>query len=290
MSKITTKNLNALSLIFLFFVSQPAFSSFYCSNSFDRTEKVSIENVFSKSLTIDDNASAQILKLKDNNISISLNVYGEKEKITGNLDIDKMLYVELFGRSVICWKERDEQESEALVIVDMQPSFLGREKNKKVVNALNENILDAIELAKRNGVYIIFIEFKGYGQTIDTLRDSVSDYKKVRYFIKTTDGMLEKANISKDEILSFLIYHQINSLAFAGVNGGACVFASILDGLRYFKNVYAYNTGIADFTLKNAQVNYSYGDLFNEIRFADPKRVGSFTDLNGLDDLKMIWE
>ena len=76
------KDLKAFTLLIMVFVSQQSFSSIYCSSSFDRTEKVSIENTFSKYLTIDDDATAQILKLKGNNISISLDVYGEKEKIT----------------------------------------------------------------------------------------------------------------------------------------------------------------------------------------------------------------
>ena len=297
MDRRLIKELKAFTFLIMVFASQQSFSSTYCSTSFDRTEKISIENTFFKHLTIDDDATAQIFKLESNDISISLDVYGEREKVVGNLNVDKVLYVELFGRSVICWKEtKKEQESKALIVVDMQSSFSERDKNqntlknKKIVSSLNENILEAIELAKKKGAYIIFIEFEGYGETIAPLKKSVANYEKVEYFIKSTDGMLEKSNKSKNEIITFLVYNRINSLVFTGANGGACVFASIFDSLRYFEDVYALNSGIADFTEKDFQANYSYGDLFDKIRFADPPRVGNFADLDDLDDLKKLWK
>lgn len=278
-------------------ISHPSFSSIYCSKSFDRTEKISIEMGSFERIRIDDNAVAQIINLGWYNLLISLNVYGEKEKKNADLNESKIVYVESFGRSVICWKEESKtKESQALVIVDMQSSFVERDgnqntdRNKKIITNVINNIIETIEIAKQRGIYIAIIEFEGYGSTIEVIRNSVKNYDKVKYFTKSTDGMFEKSGKSKDKILSFFIEHQINNIVFTGVNGGACVFASIFDSLRYFKNIYALNIGIADFTKESFKYPYDYGNFFSTIRFFDPPRIGDFKDLASINDLKDVWK
>ncbi len=145
----------------------------------------------------------------------------------------------------------------ALVIIDMQPSFVSRGGNHKIpsnvkkLKEILENQKKMIRFAKERKMPIVFIEFKDQGDTYSELKLAAKGYKSVKYFHKTTDGMFDDANEGLKNLSDYLRNEMVGTLIITGANGGACVEASIYGALHYNYNVTAYNEGIADFNYKD---------------------------------------
>lgn len=163
----------------------------------------------------------------------------------------------------------------ALVIIDMQPGFSElngqhvRPENVAKMAKLIEEQKKAIKEAQAAGIPIVFIEYdtEGFMHTGATSPELIGaatkNYRDVRVFKKTTDGLFEKKNKYLKEINEFIKREQIGTLIIAGANGGACVQRSIKGALQNNCNVVAYSNGIADFNFKDFIYPYAgrYGDM-----------------------------
>lgn len=156
-------------------------------------------------------------------------------------------------------------KKDALVIIDMQPYFIERSlyhseaENTRKVQEVLKNQKEAIKAAKAANIPIIFIKYKSYGDVASELKQEVKDYKEVKYFLKDTDGMLEKYNFKRKDLISYLSSKDIGNLIILGSNGGSCVASSIYGALEENYSVMAYLNGIADFNFPDfeyPQKNY----------------------------------
>lgn len=144
----------------------------------------------------------------------------------------------------------------ALIIIDMQPQFVtrgGNDKDPANVNKVNDIIASQkkmIELAKKQNIPIIFLEYENFGETNSELKKATEGYDCVKYFTKTTDGMFESSNKNEKPLSDYLRSKNIGNLIITGANGGACVSQSISGSLENNYNVLAYTNGIADFNYK----------------------------------------
>lgn len=154
----------------------------------------------------------------------------------------------------------------ALVIIDMQPGFVTRgghdkdPENVKKVQTIIANQKQMIELAKKQNIPIVFIEYEGFKDTNSELKKSAEGYAGTKTFIKNTDGMFESYNKNVKPLSDYFRSEEIGNLIITGANGGACVEGSIEGALKNNYNVLAYNAGIADFNYENFIFPYDYAD------------------------------
>ena len=145
----------------------------------------------------------------------------------------------------------------ALIIIDMQPSFItrgGDDKDPANIKKVAEIIAhqkEMIELAKKQNMPIVFLEYEAMGDTNSELKKATEGYANTKYFTKNTDGMFDSYNRHEKELSEYLRTKEIGNLIITGANGGACVSESISGSLANNYNVLAYTYGIADFNYKD---------------------------------------
>lgn len=165
-----------------------------------------------------------------------------------------------FAEDTICDSNTNQT---ALVVIDMQPEFFTRGGNdkepanvKKVEDIIAAQV-EAIKKARSQNIPIIFIEYDctafkiECGDTNSSLKEAVRNYRTVKYFKKTSDGMLESRNKNRSDLVGYLKQNNVGNLVITGANGGACVLRSITGALDGNCSVLAYSNGIADFNYKN---------------------------------------
>jgi nicotinamidase-related amidase len=166
----------------------------------------------------------------------------------------------------------------ALVIIDMQYHYITRDgfedlgDNEEKLRQVLERLITLIEIAKSQQVPIILIEtkFKGNyrGPTHQALIDAIGNYKDVRIFIKTTDGMLDEKNQARAELENHLNKRGVTDLVVTGANGTICVKCSILGALRRGYRVWADRFAIIDFNYSDFIWPFSY--LSSEFLLTSP--------------------
>lgn len=159
----------------------------------------------------------------------------------------------------------------ALIVIDMQPKFVTRggndqtPANKAKVDQIIKEQVAAINRAKEANIPIVFLEYEGdYGDTNDTLRAAVGNYKDAKFFKKNSDGMFEDYNKHKKDLADYLTRKQVGTLIITGANGGACVLQSIRGALGNNCTVIAFSKGIADFNYKD--FIYPYVGQYSNIK------------------------
>jgi nicotinamidase-related amidase len=113
--------------------------------------------------------------------------------------------------------------SYTLAIIDMQPYFTAGLKRRA-----HDNCAIQIKKAIKDRAAIIFVEYRGYGNTSRSLKSLIrkASYDRQYKVTKTTDnGGKEIAALIKKERLA------ASRIKVCGVNTDACVHASVL-GLR----------------------------------------------------------
>lgn len=109
-----------------------------------------------------------------------------------------------------------------LVIVDMQESFLDSDQRRVKMHCKR-----LIKKAVQDRAPIIFLEYKGYGPTMDPLIKALGNYKNA-YFLEKDDPD------GSSEVQKALLKWKLpsNRLCIAGVNTDQCVFetATVLTG------------------------------------------------------------
>lgn len=100
-------------------------------------------------------------------------------------------------------------------------------------------------------------------ETVDFLKSAVTNYKEIKFFKKTTDGIFNSGNENLDEIEHYLKQKSISRLIFLGVQGDGCVLQSIQGALDGNCDVVAYEKGIAN------GYRYSNGQYFGFQHLAD---------------------
>lgn len=195
----------------------------------------------------------------------------------------------LFLFSLFSVRTFSDETNKALVIIDMQPYFVTRDgfdktsENQEKVKQLIQAQVEAIQKAKEAQLPIMFIEYSGDGKTNEVLRKSAENYKNVVFFLKDTDGMLDKRNSHQSELVQFLNKNRIQTLIILGANGGACVLKSIEGALENGYNVVAYPKGIADFNYQ--EFIYPYEGHYDKIKASTklPNKVCTFRQVNDLN-------
>jgi nicotinamidase-related amidase len=145
----------------------------------------------------------------------------------------------------------------ALIIIDMQPTFItrgGDDKDPKNIKKVAEIIAhqkELIALAKKQNMPIVFLEYESMGPTNSELKKETEGYANTKYFTKDSDGMFDSYNSHEKELSDYLRSKEVGNLIITGANGGACVSESISGSLANNYNVLAYTYGIADFNYKD---------------------------------------
>lgn len=154
----------------------------------------------------------------------------------------------------------------ALIVIDMQPYFAtrngveNRQMNKKALEDITKQQTETIKQAMAADMPIVFLEYHGYGDTNDSLKNLVKNYSKAKFIDKTTDGMFDRSNTYKEELTKYLNENEVGKLIVTGANGGACVESSISGALNIGYDVIAYSKGIADFNYYT--FIYPYDDYY----------------------------
>ena len=203
--------------------------------------------------------------------------------------IKKLLIIIILSFSINCFAaELCKGGNHAMIIIDMQPYFYKRNghessfDNIDKVNKLIEKQIEAINLAKKNNIPIIFIEYKkrNTGKIDSRLLEVVSNYKNVQYHYKTKDGMLDSKDKQVNKLVSYLESHDISNLIILGANGGACVEESILQAIRNDCNVMAYSAGTADFNFDRFKYPYKYSyNPINNCRHCTYRQANTIEDI-----------
>lgn len=179
----------------------------------------------------------------------------------------------------------------ALIIIDMQPTFVERggndhkPENKKKVAEILAIQTKSIEMAKKAGIPIVFLEYEDFGPTNSVLKKAVGDYAKTKYFLKDTDGMFSPRNDYKEELDNYLESEKVKTLIITGANGGACVKSSISGALRENYNVLAFSKGIADFNYRD--FIYPYDDKYH---FTPKCKDCTFREVDDLHEIGILME
>lgn len=179
----------------------------------------------------------------------------------------------------------------ALVVIDMQPKFVTRGGNDKTpenvakVKQITDEQIAAINWAKQANIPIVFLEYDGdygdYGDTNSDLKAAVANYKELKFFKKTSDGMFESYNKYRKDLVDYLAKKQVGTLIITGANGGACVLMSIKGALDSDCTVVAYTKGIADFNYKD--FIYPYVGKYSDLKPNCPNC--SFKEISSLEGL-----
>ncbi|QLY26898.1 isochorismatase family protein [Bdellovibrio sp. KM01] len=190
------------------------------------------------------------------------------------------LFITLLFSTVISmpgWAEeicKQNSGNAALVVIDMQAYFAERNgayetpENKKKIKDLQQQQMDAITKARQSGIPIIFIEYDLDPESSPTnpnLKQAAFSYEKTHTFLKDTDGMFDRNNKYRDQLIAYVQKNNIGTLLITGANGGACVYQSIKGALNGNCNVVAYNKGIADFNFED--FIYPYAGYYKDMRY-----------------------
>lgn len=183
----------------------------------------------------------------------------------------------------------------AVVIIDMQSYFMSRvserkktENSEKIATLLSSQMA-LIQKAKDRNIPIIFIEYEGdFGRTNYRLIDMVKTYNNVRFYKKTSDGMFDSYNFHREKLVRHLQRLGIGHLIVAGINGDACVLASIRGALKNNCSVTLFTPGVANFNFSHLTYPYSARDSLKTFNskctncsfqeFSDLSEVDSFFD------------
>jgi nicotinamidase-related amidase len=182
-------------------------------------------------------------------------------------------------------------DKSALVIIDMQPSFVNRNENdkkpenvKKVERILKVQV-EAIREAMKHQVPIVFLEYEEKGDTNEVLKNETKNYDKVKFITKDKDGMFFPVNYHTAELIDYLESKNIGTLVIMGANGRACVQDSIAESLGLNYHVVAFSKGIADFNY--AEFKYPYAGFY---KFEDGCPDCLFKEVNKLSDVVLEFE
>lgn len=144
-------------------------------------------------------------------------------------------------------------ENTAVMIVDMQVGFgLKPRKDEDFDPWLNKLLSEQenlIKIAIRKGAPIVVVKYEcedRCGPLVPRIEKAIKGYKNLTIVRKSTDGLFDKGNIFKSEILNFIKLNRIGMIAVAGVNGTGCVGKTILGAMKNNCSVLAIKPAIAD--------------------------------------------
>ena len=197
-------------------------------------------------------------------------------------------------------------ENRALIVIDMQPGFVERINtqfqidNRKKISAVVDNQVKAIELAKSQGLPIVFIEMENetqeYGQTLLPLRNAILGYEKAKVIKKSTNGAFSDGNKFKPQLLSFLEQHEVKELIITGANGSACVRATVNTAVMNNFSVLMFSNGIIDFNSPDFVYPYRYfSRASHDVYYEELLRVSnlncnhcSMENVTSIEELKWV--
>jgi nicotinamidase-related amidase len=188
--------------------------------------------------------------------------------------------------SVLCFAESN---NTALVVIDMQDQFIergeihNRPDNVEKVEQIFKFQIATIRSAVEAKIPIIFMEYRGHGETNTQLKQAVGDYSNVKFFVKAADGMFDD-EATKKRLVAFLNENGIKNLIITGANGGACVANSIRGALENEYSVVPFTKGIADFNYD--EFIYPYENRFNDME--KKCKTCTLSEVSSLESVKEV--
>jgi len=155
----------------------------------------------------------------------------------------------------------------ALVVVDMQKSFISWEpnefsfENEKKFKATNKEQERLMHFALENEIPIVLIKYAQQGPIMPKLHSLARGYDRVKIFEKNTNGAFNPLNSGKKELTSYLQKQGVNNLIVAGANGGSCVRSTIQGALVDGYSVVACSDAIIDFNYEKFKYPFEYSAI-----------------------------
>ncbi len=183
-----------------------------------------------------------------------------------------MIKVYLFLVTFLLISSNASAMKSGLLILDMESYFIidykgGRElarRNKEKLEALIEEQVRVIRLAKKNNVPILATLYGTWGNLLPVLKSELSGYQNFTIIRKEYNDLFSNGlgnEIHRKKALNFLDKYLIDNLVVMGANGGACVQSTIIGALKESYTVKAYPKGIADFNYHEYIYPYYLNDF-----------------------------
>jgi len=182
----------------------------------------------------------------------------------------------------------------ALVVIDFQPEMWTRtgqhkkEGNVEKLKQMKAAVLQSIEMAKKEKLPIILVQFENSGPVYSEVTDALKGYPNGKTIFKDSDGIFEsdglmtKKNSYKEDFIQHLKKEKIKNLVMIGANGWACVRSSMKGALENNYNVIAFDKATADFNSDNFKYPYVNDYRLNNVICDNCsfRRVREFQDLS----------
>jgi nicotinamidase-related amidase len=116
----------------------------------------------------------------------------------------------------------------AVVLIDMQPGFL-KKFSPEAVQSLVHAQRKLLTYAAREDLLVLEFRYRGHGDTIDEVRDAISNVPRLVPFVKAhQSGFQDDLEEGNGYVENLLRQQGISRICFAGVNKSACVYSTAL--------------------------------------------------------------
>ncbi len=144
----------------------------------------------------------------------------------------------------------------AIMIIDMQESFLNKKKETIIPNHVK-----VINFYKKQNVPLIIIESAGYGDISYDLRNAIATFPK-----KLVSTFTKYANdsFSNQRLNTYLEVNSIKNLLLMGINGGICVYETAVSARSYNYNILTSRDLLHGYCPKSIYTWYKKNGTFQE--------------------------
>lgn len=164
----------------------------------------------------------------------------------------------------------------AVVLVDMQEEFVKRStaEQSKEYQELVQHQMKLLEWAIASNIPIIIYEYNNMGATDYRLMNIVKDHEYIQLF-KFSDNAFNSITTFVDTF-DYLRKWDVDTIIIAGVNGGACIAATVSGAIRNNLNVISSKDIVADFNTSP----FTYpDDNWHKLVYEDSSKFKMFSSL-----------
>ncbi len=133
----------------------------------------------------------------------------------------------------------------AVLVVDMQDTFLGKSKEKRALIPLHKELLRS---CMKHEIPVIIVEYDGEAPTVSELQDELNKFRNslVHTIKKTSNDAFAGTSLQL-----YLKHLGVKRLLIIGVNGDACVYTTSITAVSYGFEVIIFQDLIAGFEVSH---------------------------------------